>query len=234
MPNLMQTGAAWMHTLQKEHAGIPCNYLNGPDVISVNLVPLNSDQPVSARDMLSDPALSIRTDDFIVALSDLSLDGALFRPQYGHAIEWTDGLGDVMTSVVFPRVSERCYEYTDPGRTLIRVYTISQDSLESVAVRVGALDFSFLAAVSVERGSVEFSDAGQESRVLTCVVYASRSEFTAAGVTAPPVTAKVDCLGQTNWAVDMSQTEWGSARVKLGLQRQALINEWQARRNATL
>jgi hypothetical protein len=78
-------------------------------------------------------------------------------------------------------------------------------------------------------GGDEFPDDGSEVRILRTAIYVARSVFTDEEITEPPVNMAVNVHGAT-WYIDMAVTEWGKTLVKLGLEREAKLNEWQARR----
>lgn len=94
--------------------------------------------------------------------------------------------------------------------------------------------FTVDAILGLIRGAEQFSDVGQTTRLLTATVQVNRSDFDTAGITEPPMMSSVDAYGLEKWAVDMTTTEWGAVIVKLGLQRETLAREWQARRNAAV
>lgn len=94
--------------------------------------------------------------------------------------------------------------------------------------------FTVDAILGLIRGAEQFTDVGQTTRLLTTTIHVRRDDFAAKQITEPPMMASVDAYGLEKWAVDMSTTEWGVVWVKLGLQRETLAREWQARRNAAV
>lgn len=80
------------------------------------------------------------------------------------------------------------------------------------------------------RGAEEFTDANQESIVLTTEVHLPRSIFTDNDIANPRLIQSVDAYGLTGWVANMARTEWSAGHVRLFLERETLLREWQARR----
>ena len=56
--------------------------------------------------------------DFILAASELILGGSVVEPQRGDRIKHAAD-----TFEVFPLAKEKCFRYSDPGKTVLRIHT---------------------------------------------------------------------------------------------------------------
>lgn len=233
MPNLLATGAEWLGGQLQTHGGQSCTYFHGADSLAITLVQRRNHQP-------KDSQFTARLDEFTGLVSDLEISGDPFLPQPFDEIEWTDDNGEPQIAVVFPRPREaddglgqqHCFRFPDPTKKLIRIYTVAQDSLESVSITSDGNTFNARGIAGMLRGQELFDR--YTSRLLTTSLYLLRSEFEARGISTPPMMASVDVLGLEDWSVRMEDVEWGEVLVKLGIQRETLIREFQARRNAAI
>jgi hypothetical protein len=119
------------------------------------------------------------------------------------------------------------------GYEWLRDQLTTQVGEEVTATFEPAVGDSFTASVISRAviGGDEFPDSGEEIRVLRTSISVLRSVFTAEGITEAPATMFVTVHG-AKWSIDMAGTDWGKVVVKLGLEREPKINEWQARRAA--
>jgi hypothetical protein len=119
------------------------------------------------------------------------------------------------------------------GYTWLRDQLATQIGGAVAATFEPALGDSFTAEVISKAviGADEFPDSGDEVRVLRTSISVLRSVFTAEGITEAPANMFVTVHG-AKWSVDMAVTEWGKVVVKLGLEREPKLNEWQGRRAA--
>jgi hypothetical protein len=193
-------------------------------------------QQYQGRDLLSQADAIARGADFRASLADITGDDPTYVPQPGVEIQWTDENNQPHIFVVFPRVGEQCYEYLDGYRAMVRLYAVAQESLQPLVVTIanGTMPFTVSAVPTVIRGAEDFTDSRSEVRILTAAAYVARSDMTAQNVNTPPPAATFDFLGLEGWAIDMNRTEWGPGLVKIGLMRETLVREWQARRNAAV
>jgi len=105
----------------------------------------------------------------------------------------------------------------------------------SVIIRPTAGEaFTVDAILGLIRGATEFTDVGQEIRLLTATVQVERRHFAEHGITELPATAMVDAYGLEKWSLRLAESEWGQVWVKLGIERTMLAREWQARSNASV
>jgi hypothetical protein len=227
MANLLQTGATWLGTMLASHAGTAANYLHGEDLLEVNVTEARRDSS-PAKSLSAERDVTARFQDFTIAASSLAVVGDEFLPTPLDEIEFTE-----KTWVVFPLVNGRCFRFMDHGEALLRIYAVDQESMVSVAIVSGGNTYNFLGVPSTIRGAEQY-DGLDTTKLLTTSVYLLRSQFEENGITTPPIMASIDVHDLVGWSVDMAQTEWGETLVKLGLQRETLTREWQARRNAAV
>lgn len=232
MPSLLQTGAAWLGAQLQTHAGQTCEYRHGGWAISASIVPIDSDASLGARDVLGLDGVTARGDDYLCLASTLEFGEARFLPEAGDELEWSEDSGQSRLSVVFPRVDERCYRYHGPTDIRLRIYTVRAEDLIAVEINTGgAAGFSAKGIPQTVRGQELFDS--DTTKLLTTAVYIPRVAFAAQNITSPPLMATVKLGDDTRaWAVNMSETEWGAGLVKLGVQREHLVREYQAQRNA--
>ena len=188
----------------------------------------------AGRDLLVESDVAARGVDFQMSFTDITADDEIAIPQAGDEIEWTDDDGHVHTFVVFPRYAEKCFDGMDDRNGLVRLYTFAENDFRPLVVTLanGREPFTVPAIPATIRAAEDYTDARSETRVLTTTAYVARSDL--ASVDTPPAAAKCDFLGLAGWAIDMNRTEWGQGLVKIGLMRETLVREWQARRNATV
>jgi hypothetical protein len=106
---------------------------------------------------------------------------------------------------------------------------------DSITVnRTTGAPFTVDAILGTISGAELFNDVDQTSKLLTAQVHVRRSDLAIKGITEMPMMAKVNAYGLTNWAIDLANSEWGAVWVKIGLKRETLAREFQARRNAAV
>lgn len=234
MTSLLDDAASWLGDQLNYHAGLPCRYVNAKEAIDITLVPRPSNADRGGLDFLRDGNTQIRSEDFTAVLAELAIADVVFLPAAGDEIEWTDELGQTRIGVVFPRVGERCFNFTGPSRKQVTIYTVAKEAMEPLTVYFanGEAPAELMAVAGAIRGAEDFLDGRAETRVLTTVAYVAASQLPQAPV--PPAAATCDFLGLEGWAIDLNRCEWGRGLLKIGLVRETLIREWQARRNATV
>jgi hypothetical protein len=124
MSSLLANAAQLLHAGQALLGGVAVTYRRGNDSIdSLTAIPVRV-----SNDELSLDATNItaREQDWIVAVSDLVIDGQTTLPQRGDQIDWPDENGNVRTFRVLPRVGDRAYRYSDQTRVMLRIFTVEQ------------------------------------------------------------------------------------------------------------
>jgi hypothetical protein len=120
MPNIMETGMAWLASQLKANAASEITYSRGSDDVTL--------QATYGRKLLKltdiDGAIRMEwTDmDFVFDAADLILDGSQVEPARGDKVTLVVG-EDVQIYEVLPFQSEPPWRYTDPFQTMIRVHT---------------------------------------------------------------------------------------------------------------
>lgn len=108
-------------------------------------------------------------------------------------------------------------------------------TLQSVKFNpVSGESFTVDAILGSIRGDEQFTDVDQTTKFLNAVVLVRRSDFAVRGITEMPMMARIDAYGLTGWAIGMAESEWSGVWAKLGLERETLAREYQARRNAAV
>ncbi len=79
------------------------------------------------------------------------------------------------------------------------------------------------------RAESKFNDIGAEIKVEVGTLRVRQQDLAAKGIVSIPVTAKI-VINDTAWSVRAAESEWGTVWVKLGIEREVRIREWQARR----
>jgi hypothetical protein len=102
-------------------AGVPITYCRDNSSLVIMAVPAISNSDAAGQDVITE----YRTRDYLVAASDLVIDGIAFTPQRGDTISET--VGDEIHSYQVQRSdggNEQPWRYTDTGRSAIRVHTM--------------------------------------------------------------------------------------------------------------
>jgi hypothetical protein len=121
MPNLMQTGAAWLAAQLKAHASKTVTYRRTGET---DLEDLAATIGRTEFELVTDDGHVTRFEsrDFLVAAADLVLDGSVTVPQRGDRIIET--IGDAtLTYEVLPNASLPAFKYSDEFRNLVRIHT---------------------------------------------------------------------------------------------------------------
>ncbi len=190
--------------------------------------------PRSRRgDVLDNANITARGADFIGAMADLLNGDPDYVPRAGEEITWKSHDNQPRKFVVFPRIGGQCFDYADPERVAVRIYGIDADDLRRVKI-VGVAENLLALAESIRPESVVY-DFGSETKVEATAIYLLRSDLDAKGITSFPVTLKIEIEGdERQWTTRASDSEWGDALVKIGLERENLIRKWQAQNNAAV
>jgi hypothetical protein len=234
MPNIIESGAIWLggQLTNLLIAGKECVYRRGADVIDINLVPRRHDPTTDRNALTSDREIAARTSDWIGVASDFVLGDVLITPQPGDEIDWTDVDGEPRTSVVVPMVGEHCFRFHDPSKKLFRIFSADSASFVQLTVRTPTAEFTVTGLISRTQGREVFTDYENTTKLSQITAYIERGQFEANSIFSLPVWISVDALGHTGWSVNLSESAWGEELVKLGLEREELAREYQARRNA--
>lgn len=214
--------------------GVDAEFLRGSKLFELTLPYGRRESSLDRKAALGDADVTVRTRDFLIQVSQITDDGEQCYPQTSDQISWVDSASGQQSWTVFPLVSGRCYRPYDNTETRIVVYTVATEDLKPLVVTLanGREPFTVPAIPATIRAAEDYTDVRSETRVLTTTAYVARSDL--ADVDTPPPVAKFDFQGLAGWAIDMNRTEWGQGLVKIGLMRQTLVREWQARRNATV
>jgi hypothetical protein len=231
MPNLLETGAAWLGEQLQAHAGRDCTYLHGASILDISLIAMRQ-----RVDQLGIPETIVAfVDNFTATASDLNNSGVPFVPEVGDVITWTDSQDLIRTSVVFPIYQRKCFRFTDSSNSRIKLFAVAQEDLTTLRITPsGQSPVDVISIVGSMRAQEQYVDVGQTTKILTTVAYVPRDLLTAAGITTPPLMATATVHGLEGWTINGSETEWGPGLVKLGLERESLTREWQARRDASV
>lgn len=95
------------------------------------------------------------------------------------------------------------------------------------------LPFTWTVIVGAQTGVEVIDETGRVKKLVKTHVIGKASELIASGVTQLQPYAKVEAAGM-EWTIDPTDTRWGTPLVRLGLEREALLREYQAQRNAAV
>ena len=119
MPNLLQTGSAWLADQMKTHGSVDVLYERGAEQVTVKATigktefELDDGSGVVAR---------IQSRDFLIQAADLVLGGSSVLPVAGDRIRETQGATTFVYEVMAPG-NEPHYRFSDPFRKLLRIHT---------------------------------------------------------------------------------------------------------------
>jgi hypothetical protein len=228
---MLQAGAAWLGAQLKQHCGLACNYFHNGEMLSLTLTQERSDSSREGKALLAERGIAARTDNWIVLAAELQIENVPFVPRAGDSIEWTGPLAELNVALVFPLHDQHCYRYTDPSKTIVKIFTVDLHSLVNVRITPVAKEpFDVLGLPTVIRGEELFGDNGRIVRLLRMSVYIPRWQFDAEGIDEPPINSFVDVENNGKWAIQMAETEWGEGVVKLALEQEVLLREYQGKR----
>lgn len=217
--------------LDTDEFAVACTYRHKAHALSVSLIPGPADQTQGQKAVMAERFATAQVDEFVGSIHDFTAGGKAFLPAAYDEITWTDPQGTARTSVVFPLVGDQCYRFSDTTRHMVRVYTVNKASMTEVRLLTAdqsTVDVKALGIVTSLTGQELFVESGQTVKLMQTLAFLPRSVFAGVGITVPPIQRQVECLG-LKWSINLSQTEWGEGLVKLGLEREALSREWQAR-----
>lgn len=118
MADLLRSGMSWLSARLQDSASQTATYRRGEVSNSSVLATLGqSEFPRESQEGLTTEE---RTQDFIVAVSQLTLEGSAITPEPGDQIE----VADIGTfEVCSPGSSSPAWRYSDPFHKLIRIHT---------------------------------------------------------------------------------------------------------------
>jgi hypothetical protein len=119
MPNLLDTGAAWLIDQLQSHASRTVSYRRG--AASVDLLATRGRTEFQATDTEGTITTEYTDADFLVEAALLILSGSTIVPRSGDRIVETIGT-TVRTYEVLPRGGLMCYS-VDPMQTVYRIHT---------------------------------------------------------------------------------------------------------------
>lgn len=122
MADLLSKGAAWLESQRRRHLSSCVQYVRGSSSVTVPATRGRSEFDLATADGALVREIS---NDFLIAIGDLVIDGISIMPQGGDRI--IDG---AVTFKVLPFGSEPSWRYADQFRLTYRIHT-KQFSVES-------------------------------------------------------------------------------------------------------
>lgn len=119
MPNLLQTGSAWLADQLKTHGSVDVLYERGAEQVAVKVTIGKTEFEL---DDGSGVVVRIQSRDFLIQAADLVLGGVPSLPVAGDRIRETQGATTFVYEVMAPG-NEPHYRYSDPFRRLLRIHT---------------------------------------------------------------------------------------------------------------
>ena len=119
MPNLLQTGAAWLADQMKTHASVDVLYERGAEQVAVKATIGKTEFEL---DDGSGVVVRIQSRDYLIQAADLVLGGTPSWPVAGDRIRETQGATTFVYEVNAPG-NEPHYRFSDPFRKLLRIHT---------------------------------------------------------------------------------------------------------------
>lgn len=119
MPNLFQTGSAWLADQMKTHASVDVLYERGAEQVPVKATIGKTEFEL---DDGSGVVVRIQSRDYLIQAADLVLGGAPSLPVAGDRIWETQGATTFVYEVNAPG-NEPHYRFSDPFRKLLRIHT---------------------------------------------------------------------------------------------------------------
>lgn len=115
MTNLLARALLRLPASHKKVAGVAVTYRRNHSSVEITAIPGFTNTEEQSVD---GAVFSSITDDFLIEVTDLVLDGELTTPQRNDRIDWGE-----RTFEVFSDGARRAYDYTDQYRTSYRVHT---------------------------------------------------------------------------------------------------------------
>jgi hypothetical protein len=119
MPNLLQTGSAWLADQLKTHASVDVQYERGAQQVAVKATIGRTEFEL---DDGSGVVVRIQSRDYLIQAADLVLGGIPSLPVAGDRIRETQGATTFVYEVMAPG-NEPHYRFSDPFRKLLRIHT---------------------------------------------------------------------------------------------------------------
>ena len=124
MPNLLQTGAAWLADQLKTHASMEVVYQRGADQVTVSATIGKTEFEV---DDGSGVIQRVQSRDYLIQTADLQFGGIPTLPAAGDRVRETIGDKTYVYEAMAPG-NEPHYCYSDPFRKLLRIHTKHVDT----------------------------------------------------------------------------------------------------------
>jgi len=115
MTDMLANASAWLDRQRAGNLAQTVTYGRGALTVELAATAGQSDHDVEAGEGYIE---TVRTVDFLLTAEDLLLGGEAVEPEPGDRIAWRDD-----TYEVLPPGNERCFRFTDPHETTIRVHT---------------------------------------------------------------------------------------------------------------
>ena len=119
MPNLLQTGSAWLADQLKTHGSVDVLYRRGAEQVAVKSTIGKTEFEL---DDGSGVVVRIQSRDYLIQSADLVLGGVPSLPVAGDRIRETQGATTFVYEVNAPS-NEPHYRFSDPFRKLLRIHT---------------------------------------------------------------------------------------------------------------
>ena len=119
MPDLLQSGAAWLDRVRRANLAHTVTYLRGDQSVDVPATVGRTDfEAVDAYGAVE------RTEsrDFLILAADLVLSGAAVLPEPGDRIREVQNGKTYVYEVMAP-AKEPCWKWSDPYRRTLRIHT---------------------------------------------------------------------------------------------------------------
>lgn len=119
MPNLLQTGSAWLADQMKTHASVDVVYERGAEQVPVKATVGKMEFELDDGSGL---VVRVQSRDYLIQSADLVLGGVPSLPVSGDRIRETQGATTFVYEVNAPG-NEPHYRFSDPFRKLLRIHT---------------------------------------------------------------------------------------------------------------
>lgn len=119
MPNLLQTGSAWLADQMKSHGSVDVRYERGAEQMPVKATVGKTEFELDDGSGL---VVRVQSRDYLIQSADLVLGGVPSLPVAGDRIRETQGATTFVYEVNAPG-NEPHYRFSDPFRKLLRIHT---------------------------------------------------------------------------------------------------------------
>jgi hypothetical protein len=107
------------HTARRTN-GLSVVYSDGTNSVTLNVIP---GETTFERETTPGLYTTTHSQDFLILAAELILDGAVVLPQMGDTVTATIGGSSVTYQVTSPD-GDRHYRWSDPYKTVLRVFTM--------------------------------------------------------------------------------------------------------------